>query len=205
MAAIAGAAIVLTLSLAAAGSAGERVSRAADAMEHLRGVRFSLEASSVATGEASPGGDLAIHYRATGELVPPDRLRLTVTEPGPATLVILGESVRIDGAPASAAALRTLASPIAVVEQLREGGHPTFAGIGFARGSVTARYRIDRGERGVVEVELGLFDDLVRRQTFTITQSLPDDGSGLDTVRTSYVVEYWDFGAPLDFGEPGRL
>lgn len=203
--AIAAAGITLTLALVAAGSAGERVTRAADAMEHLRGVRFSLEASSVATGAASPGGDLAIQYRATGELVPPDRLRLTLTDPRPATLVIVGDSVRIDGSPASAAALRTLASPIAVVEQLREGGRPTFAGIGFARGSITLRYRIDRGDRGLVEVELGPFDDLVRRQTFSITQSAADDGSGLSAVQTSYVVEYWDFGAPLDLGEPGRL
>lgn len=186
----------------ASGSAHDRVVRAADAMEHLRGVRFSLEASSLATGAAPLGGDLALPYRGTGELAPPDRLRLRVTEPRPATLVILGESVRIDGAPASVASLRTLASPIALLEQLREEGRATFAGVGFTRGGLTARYRIDRGDRGVVEVELGLFDDRVRRQTFTIGQSADDDGSGLETVRTSYVIEYWDFDVPLDPGEP---
>ena len=90
-----------------------------------------------------------------------------------------------------------------MLEQLREAGAVTFAGFGFARGSVTTRYRIDRGDRGIVEVELGLLDDLVRRQTFTITQGVAGDGSGLDAVRTSYVLEYWDHGARLDVGEPG--
>lgn len=201
---IAALAVVLALALVASASSTDRLTRAADTMEHLRGVRFSLEASSVATGAASPGGDLALRYRGVGELVPPDRLRLALTEPRPALLSIAGESVIIDGEPATSTALRTLASPIAVLEQLREPGSTTFAGLGFARGSLTARYRIDRGDRGTVEAELGWFDDLVHRQTFTITQSAADAGSGLDTVRTTYVLEYWDFGAALDLGEPGR-
>lgn len=178
----------------------DRVIRAVNAMEHLRGVRFSLEASSVASGSGSLAGPLALTYRATGELVPPDRLRLVVTEPAPATLEIAGQTVRLDGQPASAAALRTLASPIALLEQLREpssSGAVTFSGLGLARWTVTARYTVDRGEGGVVEVELGLLDDLVRRQTFTVSQEAPGDGSGLTAVRTRYVVEYWDHGADL--------
>jgi hypothetical protein len=171
-------------------------------MEHLRGVRFSLIASSVAGGSQAPGGDLALAYRATGELVPPDRLRLRVSEPRAAVLVIVGRSVTLDGRPASPAVLRTLASPIAILEQLREPGHATFSGLGFARGNVTLRYRIDRGERGAVEVELGLLDDLVRRQSFTVVEPPPADGSGLQAVRTSYVVEYWDYGAVLELREP---
>ena len=180
----------------------DRVIRAADAMEHLRGVRFSLEASSVASGSGSLAGPLALTYRATGELVPPDRLRLVVTEPAPVTLEIAGQSVRLDGQPASAAALRTLASPLAVLEQLREPGIVSFGGLGLAAGTVTARYTVDRGDRGVVQVELGLLDDLVRRQTFTVSEVASADGSGLTTVRTTYLVEYWDHGA--DLGLPAQ-
>ena len=201
---IAIAAIAVALAIGASNEAADRMTRAADAMEHLRGVRFSLEASSVATGGQALGGDLALAYRATGELVPPDRLRLRVTEPRPAELVIVGDQVWMDGARASARALRTLASPLAVLAQLREPGAVTFAGLGFAQGSVTARYRIDRGDRGVVEVEVGLLDDHVRRQTFTVSESAPADGSGLGAVRTTFAVEYWDFGTALDVREPAR-
>jgi hypothetical protein len=196
--------LAASLALSACGGRGDRVTRAADAMEQLRGVRFSLVASSTAGGGQAPGGDLALAYRATGELVPPDRLRLTVTEPRAAVLVIVGRSVTLDGRPASPAVLRTLASPIAILEQLREPGQTTFSGLGFARGNVTLRYRIDRGERGSVEVELGLLDDLVRRQSFSVSEPALADGSGLQAVRTSYVVEYWDYGARLDLREPGQ-
>jgi hypothetical protein len=195
---------VAVIGLAACGGgATDRVTRAADAMEHLHGVRFSLEASSTASGAGS-AGEIVLRYRGAGELVPPDRLKLVVTEPRPATLVIVGDRVQLDGQPASVATLRTLASPLALLEQLREPGAVTFAGLGFARGNVTARYRIDRGERGVVEVELGLVDDLVRRQAFSVSEAAAADGSGLSAVRTAYVVEYWDYGASLHVGEPGR-
>jgi hypothetical protein len=173
-------------------------------MEHLRGVRFSLEAVSTTTGGDALGGDLTLRYRGSGELVPPDRMRLVVTEPRPATLLIVGQRALLNGEPAPLAALRTLASPIAVLEQLREPGRVTFGGLGFARGNVTARYRIDRGDRGIVEVELGLADDLVRRQTFSITEAAAPAGSGIQAVRTSYVVEYWDYGTSLDIREPAR-
>ena len=196
--------LVTALLLGACGGSSDRVARAADTMEHLRGVRFSLEATSAATGAAPIGGDLVLRYRATGELVPPDRLRLMVTEPRPATLVIVGDRTFLDGRPATAAVLRTLASPAALLEQLREQGAVTFSGLGFAGGNVTARYRIERGDRGVVEVELGLLYDLVRRQTFSITQAAAPDGSGLPAVRTAYAVEYRDHGAALEIGEPGR-
>ena len=192
------------LAVTACGGAADRVVRAADAMEHLRGVRFSLEASSVASGAAALAGDLELTYRATGKLAPPDRLQLVVSEPAPATLDIAGQSVRLNGQPASPAVLRTLASPLAVLEQLREPGvnGVRFSGFGFARGNVTARYTIDRADRGVVEVELGLLDDLVRRQTFTVIQEAGGDGSGLASVRTSYIVEYWDYGVDLGFPAP---
>ncbi|HEV2249260.1 MAG TPA: hypothetical protein VGT60_02000 [Candidatus Limnocylindria bacterium] len=198
----AAAGLVLAIVLAACGGGGAaRLARAADAMEHLRGVRFSLDATSVATGGA-PDGDLVLRYRGIGELVPPDRLRLTITEPRSATLIIVGERVFVDGVPAPATTLRTIASPVALLEQLREPGAVTYSGLGFTRGTLTARYRIDRGDRGVVDVELGLGDDLVRRQTFAVTEAAAPDGSGLTRVRTALAVEYWDHGADLRVGEP---
>lgn len=181
-------------------SASERIVRAADTMEHLKGMRFSLEATSVATGSGSLGGDLVLRYRATGKLAPPARLRMAVTDPAAATLEIDGPRVLLNGQPAPASALRTLAGPIAVLEQLREAGTVRFAGLGFSRGNVTARYTIDRGDRGVVEVEVGLLDDLVRRQTFSIVQNATGHGSGLASVRTSYAIEYWDHGVEQEFG-----
>ena len=198
--------VAALLALTACGGSGasDRAVRAADTMEHLRGVRFSLEAISVATGSATLAGDLALRYRATGKLAPPDRLRLDVTEPAPATLDISGQSVRLNGQPALPGILRTLASPIAALEQLRESGAVRFAGLGFARGNITARYTVERGDRGVVEVELGLLDDLVRRQTFSIVQAIGGEGSGLTSVRTFYAIEYWDYGAdPADLGLGG--
>ena len=74
-------AALLALTACGGRSASDRAVRAADTMEHLRGVRFSLEAISIATGSATLAGDLALRYRATGKLAPPDRLRLDVTEP----------------------------------------------------------------------------------------------------------------------------
>jgi hypothetical protein len=198
-------AVALLALAACGGGVSDRVARAANAMEHLRGVRFSLEASSVATG--SPAGDLPLRYRAVGKLAPPHRLQLDVTEPTSATLDINGQDVLLNGRPASATALRTLAGPLAVLEQLREPGVVRFSGLGFARGNITARYTIDRGDRGVVEVELGLLDDLVRRQTFSIVQDPGGDGHGVTSVRTTYAVEYWDYGVEPDFrrqGEPDR-
>ena len=191
--------LALALLAAACGPSAapaDRLAAAADAMERLRGVRFSLDATSEANMGLEP---LTLRYVATGELVPPDRLRLTVTEPTPATLVIVGTRAWRDGRPAPAAALRTLAHPLALIEQAREAGTVTVAGLGFSRG-LTQRYRIDRGDRGVVEVELGLGDGLIHRQTFAVSETaeLPD----AVPVRTTYVVEYWDFGSPLEVGEP---
>lgn len=197
--------LAATLLLAACAQVGpgDRVGRAVAGMERLRGVRFAIDARSVASGARSDG-DLALGYHATGELVPPDRLRLALTEPVPATLVIVGSRAWRDGRPVPPAPLRTLAHPQALLEQAREPGtaSASFVGLGFARGNLTMRYRIDRRERGVMEVELGLLDDLIRRQSFTVTEAVAPDGSGLASVKTSYVVEYWDFGLPLDIGEP---
>jgi hypothetical protein len=179
-----------------------RVTRAADAMERLAGLRFTLVASSVASGDAAAGGDLALDYAAEGELVPPDRLRLRVTRPRSATLVIIGSRAWIDGRPAEPAALRTLAAPTAVLAQLREPGSVRALGLGLAGLAVVARYRIDRDDRGTVEVSLDLLGDLVRRQSFNVGLAGPADGSGLAGVRTAFQVDYRDLGATLDIREP---
>src|SRR6266536_1602871 len=89
-------AVAIALSAYEAAGIDDRVVRAADTMEHLRGVRFSLEANVSATGSGAVG-DVSSRYRGTGELVPPDRMRLVVTEPRPATLVIVGQRVLLDG------------------------------------------------------------------------------------------------------------
>lgn len=179
-----------------------RLVRAAAAMERLAGVRFSLSGSSIARGGRAVGGDLTLEYAAEGELVPPDRLRLRVTRPRAATLVIIGTRAWIDGRPAEPTLLRTLAAPAAVLAQLREPGAVRAAGLGLAGIEPVARYRIDRAERGLVEVALGLFDDLVREQSFTVTQDGPADESGLDIIRTTFRVRYRDPGAALDIREP---
>ena len=44
----------------------------------------------------------------------------------------------------------------------------------------------------------------MRRQTFTVTEAAPPDGSGLEAVHTTYVVEYWDHGTALEVREPDR-
>lgn len=194
-----GAAIALA---ACAAPLPNRLARSVDAMERLRGARFSIEAKSVASGAQALGGELALSYRGAGELVPPDRLRLLLSEPQPAELVIVGDRAWRDGRRLSRSALRTLAHPLAILETIREGGSATFAGLGLSRGALTLRYRIDRGGRGVIDVELGVADDLVRRQSFTLTEGTDGDPSGLTDVRTSYTVEYWDLGAPLEVREP---
>src|SRR5258708_20846275 len=111
--------LAASLALVACGTgsgASDRLTRSADAMEHVRGVRFSLVATSVATGGGSGAGDLALEYPPTGQLRPPARLRLTVTMPRPAVLLIVGKTITLDGEPASPAVWRTLPSPIAVPE-----------------------------------------------------------------------------------------
>ena len=56
--------------------------------------------------------------------------------------------------------------------------------------------------RGVIEVEVGLLDDLIRRQTVEITTGADAFSSGLDRVRTTYRVEYWDHGKRQEVREP---
>ena len=62
---------------------------------------------------------------------------------------------------------------------------------------------VDPETRGVLVVEIGLFDGLIRRQSLEVVE--PTDafsGSGLSTVRTAYTIEYWDHGSDLVVAEP---
>ncbi len=56
--------------------------------------------------------------------------------------------------------------------------------------------------RGVIEVELGLQDGLIRVQTVEITSGAEVLGSGLEQVRTVYRVAYWAHGETQEVREP---
>ena len=90
----------------------------------------------------------------------------------------------------------------------------------LARGVVTYRVRlrldsaelkarmrtnqpVDPDSQGVVEVEIGLFDGLIRRQTLEVVEPAdPFSGTGLDAARTTYSIEYWDHDRHLEVREP---
>src|SRR6266542_1614277 len=175
------AALLVVATACSADTPRSRVDRAVEAMAHLRGVRFSLVATTRATGQAPSGGELRTTLRATGELVPPDRLRLTVDAGGGTVeLVLIGERAWRDGRLVAVGAERSFDRPLELLERLGPGEE------------------VDGAARGSIEVELGLFDDLIRRQTFTVSEPVEGDGSGLDTVATTYVIEYWDFDTALE-------
>ena len=54
----------------------------------------------------------------------------------------------------------------------------------------------------MIEVEVGLFDDLSRRQIVPITTGADSFGTGLERVRTAYRVEYWAHGDRHGVREP---
>jgi len=102
---------------------------------------------------------------------------------------------------------------------VRGSGAASFAGFGIVRGAPTYRIRIDLdagdlasrllpGEavppdaKGVIEVDIGVLDGLVRRQSLDILESADVFASGLSAVRTSYAIEYWDHGGRFDIREP---
>jgi hypothetical protein len=121
------------------------------------------------------------------------------------------QSVRVPAGP-----LRDARAPLTFI---RGSGAAQFAGLGLSRGSPTYRVRLDldagdlsgrllEGQhvppdaRGTIEVEIGLADDLIRRQRVEIASSADAPGSGLERVRTLYTVEYWAFGERPDIREP---
>jgi hypothetical protein len=63
--------------------------------------------------------------------------------------------------------------------------------------------QIDPDTVGVLEIEVGLFDGLIRRQSVEVVEPAdPFSGTSLTTVRTAYTIEYWDHGRPLEVAEP---
>jgi hypothetical protein len=61
---------------------------------------------------------------------------------------------------------------------------------------------VDPEGRGSIELELGLFDDLIRRQTVEIDEPVQELGSGLTRLLTRYTIEFSDFERPVDIREP---
>ncbi|MBI2324057.1 MAG: hypothetical protein HYY42_02360 [Chloroflexi bacterium] len=218
---------VAATTLAACQSAGDATSRLASALERMEvtSARLEMQAVAQAKGTAVLGGGFDQTIRAVGELVPPDRLHLVLDGAGRAQeLIIVGRQMWIDAGDgmrlADKVPLGPLSRPTAPLELIRGPGRPEFAGFGLSRGILTYRVRIQLDSRelqarmrsdqpvdpdstGAVEVEIGLFDGLIRRQTFEVKEPAdPFGGSGLQTVRTTYTIEYWDHGRPLEVREP---
>jgi hypothetical protein len=204
--------------------ANARLEQALERMDALKGVRFELTGEVQATGRDAPGGDVVDSVRVLGDLVPPDRLLLTVDYGGSRQrILIVADRVYVEGAAGFQRSLRAAAGPLrearAALQFVRGPGHRTFAGVGFARGTPTYRVRIDLDStelqarvlpgqavdpdaHGAIEVEIGLLDGLIRRHTLEINEATVPFGHGLSSVRTTYAVEYWDFDRPIEIAEP---
>lgn len=222
------AALVLAATLAGAcqstSDAGSRLASALARME-TTSARLEMNAVAEAKGSAAFGGGFSQTIRAVGELVPPDRLHLVLDGAGRVQeLVIVGRQMWVDAGDglrlADKVPLGPLSTPTAPLDFVRGPGRAEFAGFGLSRGTVTYRVRIpldstelqarmrsdqpvDPDSTGVVEVEIGLFDGLIRRQTVEVKEPAdPFSGTGLRTVRTTYIVEYWDHGRRLEVREP---
>lgn len=201
------------------GAPAGRIERAVSAMEALRGMRFTFEATSRASGDAPPGGPLLTTIRGSGELAPPDRLHLAIEVAGAAhDLVLIGERAWVDGRPAARGAVGPLGRPLAALEAIRGGGVVRALGPGWA-GGPTARFEIaldqpallDRlgpgagvapGSSGSIEVHLGLFDDRIRAHSFRVVQPAAGGDTGLDRVETSYRIAYVAWDVPVTIREP---
>jgi hypothetical protein len=193
-------------------------------MESLS-ARLEMSAVAEAKGNSVIGGGFSRTIHAAGELVPPDRIHLMLDGAGRVQeMVIVGRQMWIDAGEgmrlADKVPLGPLTKPSAPLEFIRGPGSPQFAGLGLSRGVLTYRVRIpldsrelqarmrsdqpvDPDSKGVVEVEIGLFDGLIRRQTFEVNEPAdPFSGTGLQTVRTTYTIEYWDHGRLLEVREP---
>lgn len=159
-----------------------------------------------------------------GEYGSPDRLHVVIESGGMRReLVISGRRQWVDEGDGYHQSVVVPVGPLrdarAPLTFLRGGGGASFAGLGLARGAVTYRIRLDlsagdlaarlfEGDsvppdaRGAIEVEVGLLDDLIRRQTVEITTGADVFGSGLGRVRTVYRVEYWAHGERQEVREP---
>ena len=222
------AALVLAATVATAcqspGDASSRLTRAIEQME-LTTARLEMNAVAEARGNAVLGGGFSQLIHGIGELVPPDWLHLMLDGAGRVQeMVIVGTQMWVDAGDgmrlADKVPMGPLTHPTAPLDFIRGPGRPEFAGIGLSRGVLTYRVRIaldsselqarmrsdqpvDPDTTGMVEVEIGVFDGLIRRQTFEVKEPAdPFSGTGLQTVRTTYTIEYWDHGRRLEVREP---
>lgn len=215
-------ALALVLATRVAGDPASRLDRALAAMDRTEGLRFDLVARVEATGAGA--APLTTDARMVGEYRSPDRLHVVIAS-GPARrdLVIVGRRQWVDEGSGHHTTVAVPVGPLrdarAPLTFIRGGGAASFAGLGLARGALTYRVRLElsagdlaarvfEGDfvppdaRGVIEVEIGVLDDLIWRQTVLITTGADSFYSGLDRVRTSYQVEYWDHGSRPEIREP---
>lgn len=219
------AAVVVAVPLAQGPAAArERLSAALARMEGTA-VRLQMDASAEARGSEALGGSFSRRIRATGELVPPDRVHLLLEGAGRVQeLTIVGARMWMDAGEgmrlADKVPLGPLTRPTAPLDLIRGPGDAEFAGFGLARGVLTYRVRmrldayqlqerissdqpVDPDATGMIEAEIGLFDGLIHRETFRVQEPAdPLGGTGLQTLRTTYTIEYWDHGRPLQVAEP---
>ena len=201
---------------------GARLDRALGAMDRTEGLRFELVALVEATG--SGVAPLRTDARMTGEYQSPDRLHVSIVSGGVRReLVIVGREQWVDDGGGYHTTVVVPEGPLrdakAPLRFIRGGGAASFAGLGLSRGAPTYRVRLDLSAgdlaqrvfdgdsvppdaRGVIEVEIGLLDDLIRRQTVAITTGADGFYTGHDQVRTTYAVEYWDHGQRQEVREP---
>lgn len=217
--------LALALVLAGCGSndAAARLDRALDRMEALAGFHVEVVASAVATA-ADGAAPLATDLRVSGDYTAPDRARLQVVRSGETLRVVLiGRRTWLDDGGGYRQSIAIPVGPLrdarAPLTFVRGPGAPRFAGLGFSGGSLTVRILLelsagDLASRrlpeeavppdatGVIEVEVGLLDDLIRRQRVEVTEPTEALGTGLTGVRTAYTVEYSRFGEAADIREP---
>ncbi len=226
LAPVSGLLLAAIVAVAAIGSAPETSAAWLDtALTRMETITTRLEMNAVAEmrGSAALGGSFAQSTRATGELVPPDRLHLVLDGTGLLELVMIGHRLWVDDGNglrlASGIRLGPLAEAQAPFAFIRGPGIAQFAGVGVSRGMPTYRIRleldafelqarmvneeIDPDTVGVLEIEVGLFDGLIRRQSVEVVEPTdPFSGTSLSIVRTAYTIEYWDHGRPLEVAEP---
>lgn len=219
--------VVAAAVIAGCQSTSDPTSRLSSAIERMEttAARLDMQAVAQAQGTEVLGGSFDQTIRAIGELVPPDRLHLVLEGAGRVQeMVIVGKQMWIDAGDgmrlADKVPLGPLSKPTAPLEFVRGPGRAEFAGFGLSRGVVTYRVRmqltsselqarmrsdqpVDPDSTGMVEVEIGLFDGLIHRQTFDVKEPAdPFSGAGLRTLRTTYTIEYWDHGRRLEVREP---
>ena len=220
--ALAGAAIAAVAAILLSGAPAARLDRALAAMDRIDGLRFELVARVEATGDGvTPVRNDA---RMIGEYQSPDRLHVSIVAQGARReLVIVGRQQWVDDGAGYHTTVVVPEGPLrdakAPLRFLRGGGAASFAGLGLSRGVPTYRVRLDLSAgdlaqrvfdgasvppdaRGVIEIETGLLDDLIRRQAVTITSGTDPFYTGHAQVRTIYTVEYWDHGVRQEVREP---